>query len=321
VAILLVILDHADIKGFDDAGGVGVTLFFTLSGYLITGQLLAEYRRRGGIDLRAFYGRRARRLLPALYLMLGTLLLLGGAAAIPSIVITVLELANLPASGDSTALYGPLHHMWSLAVEEQFYLLWPALLIVLLDVPALRKRLVVVVAALMSVALLFRTAGYVAWGYNWAYHATIPNTYPLLAGAAMAVVFGLSRQSLPRWWGSLGLLAVVAAATAPLPGGNGWILARTIVVVPFALLPLLGGSSPLLTNAPLRFAGRVSYGWYLWHVLLQVMFGGIIGSLVSLGVAAASWQWWERPWLTARRPDTRRSPVENPPPKAALAVE
>jgi peptidoglycan/LPS O-acetylase OafA/YrhL len=305
VAILLVILDHAEVTAFRGTGGMGVTLFFSLSGYLITGLLLDEVARTGRIDFKGFYLRRARRLLPALVVMLAVTVWHWGFVAVPSAVVTLLYIANLPASSDQVALFGALHHMWSLAVEEQFYLLWP---LVLLGLARLARghRLTSLLLILTAVACTVRVLGYPVMGYDWTYRATLPNLFPLLAGAALA---GLRRSSSRVTWtaapGVLGPLLLVALVVAPVPVTDTWMIARTCLTVVAAAL-LLDRDDRWMSFAPLRYCGRISYGWYLWHVFFQLELGGLTGSVVSFAVAVASWHLWESRWVRPRAAQRQR---------------
>jgi peptidoglycan/LPS O-acetylase OafA/YrhL len=313
VAILLVVLDHAGIRAFRGAGGVGVTLFFVLSGFLITGLLLREHDRSDRIELRAFYVRRARRLLPALIVLLAVTVAYYGTIAVPTAVVTILYIANVPAGGSHSYLFFPLHHMWSLAVEEQFYLVWPAATLLVLRLRRGPQRLVAALLGLTLACLVLRAGGYVAWGYDWTYRSTPANLFPLVAGATLAAWVRSSAWRASRLLGVLGLLVLVAATFAPVTAGNDWMVVRTTVSVVGAIL-LLTRSDPWMRFAPLRYCGRVSYGWYLWHVLFQFELGGIEGSVLSLAVAVVSFHCWEYWWT---RPSTVRQRDEDLEPAAA----
>jgi peptidoglycan/LPS O-acetylase OafA/YrhL len=202
VAVLLVVLFHAEAPGFG-GGFIGVDVFFVLSGFVVTGSLLAEHARTGRIALPSFYARRVRRLLPA-----ATVLLL-------SLVVGMRVLASpferLQAAGDLAAasLYSanwwfvaqasdyfgtdaaesPVLHFWSLAVEEQFYVVWPLVLLLLLPGAVGRHRgrvmVVVGVVATVSLALAVTTPD---TSLLTAYYGTHTRVYQLFAGALLAVV-------------------------------------------------------------------------------------------------------------------------------------
>jgi peptidoglycan/LPS O-acetylase OafA/YrhL len=309
VAILIVVLDHGEVDALRGAGGVGVTLFFVLSGFLITGLLLREHDRDGRVALREFYLRRARRLLPALVVFLVVVVAYYGSIAAPSAVVTMLYIANVPAGGDSTALFFPLHHMWSLAVEEQFYLVWPAAVILLVGARHTRPRLTACLVGLACLALLVRAGGYPLLGYDWTYRATIANLFPLLAGAAVAAYVRSSGWRASGLLGAMGVLVLATATFAPVAAGEDWMIVRTLVAVVGAVM-LLTRSDAWLRLPALRYCGRISYGWYLWHVLFQVELGGIRGAVLSFVVAALSFHLWESRWTRARAsqpPDMTRA--------------
>jgi peptidoglycan/LPS O-acetylase OafA/YrhL len=284
VAIVLVLLFHARLPG-SQGGFVGVDVFFVLSGFLITGLLLRERERSGRIDLGAFYARRARRILPAAAVVLAATMIVSWFVLTPldlprvsaDAVAAALSVGNIRFAAGATDYFGtdltpsPVIHYWSLGVEEQFYLLWPALLIL-----ATRSRSPRVAAGLLL-------AGLAVASYGAAF---------VLTDAAPAWAF----YSLPTraWQLALGgLLAVGAARVDRLPNGVavplGWlglgaILAALVVIVPgtpypgtAALLPALGSAgvilagqrrwsvASLLAVPPFRFLGRISYSLYLVH--------------------------------------------------------
>jgi peptidoglycan/LPS O-acetylase OafA/YrhL len=290
VSILLVVAFHAGVTGV--AGGyVGVDVFFVLSGYLITGLLVAEQRRTGRIALAEFFARRARRLLPMAGLVIVATLLAGlwllpplaRADMVRDAGASALYLANWRFAGQVTAYSdaavtdGLFLHFWSLAIEEQFYLAWP--LLVLLVGLLVRRRpdrlpavlgLVLaglVVASLTTSIVLTRSLG------PEAYYLTHARLWELAAGALLAVV--LPRvprpgRRLAEALGTLGLAAILFAALTfdAATAFPGWR----------ALLPVLGAvgiivagtrddtrTSRMLALRPLPSLGRVSYAWYLWH--------------------------------------------------------
>jgi peptidoglycan/LPS O-acetylase OafA/YrhL len=340
IAIVLVVLHHADdLHGPVPIGGiVGVSLFFVLSGYLITGLLLDEHDRRGTIRFGHFYLRRAARLLPALAVLIATLPILMLAVNDP-------VLHVYPQMATAAGVYmgnvvmanglwmGPLLHTWSLALEEQFYLVWPACLVALLHLP--RRWLFWLVASAAAVAGGHRVLANLSGDYWATYYSPSTTVFALLAGCALAVWLR-DRQSKP--WpglvGVIGLVGLVCLAALPRPATVGiqhvlwlwWALPATM----FALM--LVGAAPaipgkLLTNRPLVWLGLVSYGWYLWHyALMNLLPGGqllpvwaqYLAAPLSLLVAWASWRWVEQPvQLIIRR--SRRS-VQISPAPAPLAL-
>ena len=325
VAVLLVVLYHAGVPGA--AGGyVGVDVFFVLSGYLITGLLVGEVRQSGTVDLLRFYGRRARRLLPASALVLAATVAASAVLFSPidqaqfakTVVATALYLSNVFFARRATDYLGseadanPLLHMWSLSVEEQFYLVWPVL--ILLAMRLGRRRLPAVLAAVVVVSL-----GASVWltevRQPWAFFSSPTRAWEFAVGGLAVVLFPTPGAG-PAWRlvGWLGLAAVGVAgvtfdaatafpgvaAALPVAGTVGVLVARGA-----------GGLDAVLGVRPLQVMGRLSYGWYLWHwpvlvfLVVEVPDVGLGGKLAaaaaSLGLAAASYRWVEAPVRHAKR--------------------
>lgn len=322
VAILLVVAGHVGMPGVEGGAPVGVTLFFVLSGFLITRLLLTEHDATGRVRLGAFYLRRAARLLPPLLVMLTALIgyvaVTGGrvdrAAAVSLAALSYCANWISPMAGG----LGPLNHTWSLSVEEQFYLAWPLGLLALLRHP---RALVPALAAGIAGSVLLRW--WLLDGTHEAhvrvYSGTDTVAYALLAGCLLAVVERRGWRSGPPWWAATGL-AVLVVSSLPL-----WDRLGPDVSV--SMGPLHAAASVALVAAcltgvrwlearALRALGRVSYGWYLWHVpvLFFMPDAGLparaAAGLGSLLVAAASWRWVERPVLSAySHPVERRGAV------------
>lgn len=256
LAILLVLFGHAGANhGVGAFAATGVTLFFVLSGYLITGILLAEHERPRRIRLRHFYARRLTRLGPPLLLMLVVtgLVMRPGWAPWLSAATWSANYASL--AGVDLIPYG---HTWSLAVEEQFYLAWPLLLLVLL-----RSRRAITLAVALLVALL-------VWRFNRVAAGDLLYAYGALETAGSAVVAGcvvaLVRLRLSAMWGWVGLgLMLAMTAGAVVAGGLAWMVLPLAATLPAAILVGSAGSLRWLTWRPLTFAGVVSYSVYLWH--------------------------------------------------------
>jgi peptidoglycan/LPS O-acetylase OafA/YrhL len=298
VAIILVVGSHAQVPGFGSGAVAGVTLFFVLSGYLITSLLVAERDRMGRIDLRAFYMRRALRLLPALYavtivVVVGYLLGLwpNVEATAAGVIGMLLYVGNwTTAAGLSSGVLG---HTWSLSVEEQFYILWPLALIA--GLRHADRRTVAIVALAVAVAVLpwrlyvaTSTAGYRT------FLGTDTNADALLLGCAIAIL----RPRLSKLSGLAGIAGLIvvselwrsSADTVPL-----FSLAAVTSTVAVAACPMF------LSWGPLAYVGKISYGLYLWHYLL--MWSGIPWPIVVIGsvvVASLSHRFLEQPFMNLK---------------------
>jgi peptidoglycan/LPS O-acetylase OafA/YrhL len=319
IAVGFVLLDHALVAPFLGWGQVGVTLFFVLSGFLITTLLLEERHANGRIDLPAFYVRRALRLLPALLVLLVLVVLLmlaiGRAAEIPVDVLSTLFYVRnwFTAFGENPGL---LSHAWSLSIEEQFYIGWPLLLIGLLRVS--RGRLAPVIVTVLMVALASSVWRAVLWdvaGYNRALFGTDARIDSLLVGCCL----GLLRWKVPvqvgAWVGMVALLAVATVSVIADDTGMA-IWGITAINVAAAVLILASLDSRLLAWGPLVYVGTISYGLYLFHRPIARVFvdSGAGGELLavlaivalSFAMAWTSYRFVERPALRLKRYSQRR---------------
>mgnify|MGYP002860959127 CR=1 FL=1 len=318
VAVVLVFLFHARLPGFE-AGFLGVDVFFVLSGYLITTILLAEIDRTGSVNWRRFVLRRLWRLAPALgALCLGMLVL--SIWVWPSTLSPWLEVfLTLTYLSDVTVsvLHAPqmLVHSWSLSVEEHFYLLWPLVLL------GLARRgpgwVAVLILGLYLAASLWRIEA-LAQGTEWrvVYHRLDTRLSGLMFGAGLAALCrgrtlaGLAR--LPLW-----LVAVPVAGVLLAQGDwrDDGMLIWGVPAVELATAALIlgvrsggGGLAAVLSLAPLRWLGKLSYSLYLWHypVLRLLRDQGdwrialLVGLPVSLALAALSYATVERWGLMMR---------------------
>jgi peptidoglycan/LPS O-acetylase OafA/YrhL len=310
IAILLVFSVHC----FDwpQGGHLGVDLFFILSGFLITTLLLEEREAAGRIDLARFYARRASRLLPALGLLLAVYLVIDAAKGHNGIKVVVLgglyfgNLVQAFGNGHTVIFDSGLDHLWTLAQEEQFYLVWP----LALPFIARARRPIRLLAALIGVLIVYRAA----LALNGAPHYRLysgPDTHldGLIAGAAVAFLLVRRPQfAVPRLLVAIALPVVVDAILIR-PAAAGWdafalpiVEAAAVVVFLAALtLPMCGG---LLAVAPLVWFGRISYSLYLWHFVLVWAFNGhnrLIPAALSIAIAYTSTRWIEEPIRRRRR--------------------
>jgi peptidoglycan/LPS O-acetylase OafA/YrhL len=331
VAVLAVIVYHLKVPG---AGGgmLGVGVFFTLSGYLITDLLLSHWRRYGSLGLGGFWLRRARRLLPALFVMLAAISLwvaLLDASQLAAVRRQVWAAAVYISNWSTIAEHGsyfarfaaplPLDHLWSLAIEEQFYLVWPFLLLAGIWLLRTRRRM-----ALMTLLLAALSAWWMAHLYHGgdptrAYEGTDTRASGLLIGAALAMVWPPQAAAAVRpratkvldALGLAGLLGIIALVWGTSTFSS-FLYPYGFLLLSFATAALVGAVvdprstlGSILGCTPLRWIGVRSYGIYLWHwpivVLLlpaQSTFDPLWAAAavaITFALAALSWRYVEEP--------------------------
>lgn len=329
LSVVAVLLFHGGVPGFS-GGYLGVSVFFTLSGFLITLLLVTENDRSGDVDLRRFYGRRARRLLPAsVFVVLAVVLLAAltdwfdGVTQLRSHAIgSLLQISNwvfLAGGGSyqellerSAGTASPLEHYWSLSIEEQFYWIWPVAFVVL------SRRARSATGRLRTVAgitLAFAVSAPViaaVWGPDAAYWATPARAAEIMVGALLALV--VVHRRVPNRLSLLAPVGLVALGVMvvlfPAAGGPAYSGALPLVAVASGAL-LLGLQAPgpfrrVLALEPLPWLGRISYGVYLYHWPIYVVANeertGLEGPtllalrlLLTLVIAQASYLVLEQP--------------------------
>jgi peptidoglycan/LPS O-acetylase OafA/YrhL len=339
VAVLGVVLFHAELPGVG-GGYVGVDVFFVISGFLITGLLWREVSTAGTVRLRRFYGARARRLLPA-SAAVGVITLIGAAVLLPP-----LQARTVIGDGIASALYvsnywfivrgvdyfaghvpaSPFQHYWSLGVEEQFYLVWPALIIgtawlirrvhrrTRAEVTSSQRPYLVVLALVAAVSFVLSFAAtYVVPAA--AFFSLPTRAWQLAVGGLVALTAGQWRRLSTRAaaiTGWAGLALILQACTQ--------FSATTLYPGTAALLPTLGaalvigagcaapsqGCGRVLGLSAMRAIGRISYSWYLWHwpvlLLAPALLGHPLGlaarlaaALISGGLAVLTLRFLENP--------------------------
>jgi peptidoglycan/LPS O-acetylase OafA/YrhL len=319
VAILAVVAFHAGLSAIP-GGYVGVDVFFVISGFLITEHLGRELAESGRISFGTFYARRARRLLPSALLVIGVTVVVSCAVLPPlqAMVVGKDGLANafyvgnyryalqatnyLSASGPVS----PLLNYWSLGVEEQFYLVWPALLLVAslvwwrrptrMDRAPERKAQPSFSAILVAMALLAACSlAFSIWltraNEPWAFFSLPARAWELAVGGLLALVAPRLRQlsfgamALLSWLGigAIVFSAVVFTSATPFPGTAALVpVAGAAAVVAGGCARARLGAVWLLGRWPMQIIGRVSYTWYLWHWPALVLAPSVIGHQLSV---------------------------------------
>jgi peptidoglycan/LPS O-acetylase OafA/YrhL len=307
-AVLAVLFAHT--IAVPISGHIGVDIFFTLSGFLISSQLYDELDRTSSIDLARFYWKRCVRLLPAFFALVAFYYLLTYAIPSPVWVDGLFKVITLPlvanyywATHQGGVIY--LSHTWTLAVEWQFYLLWPALLVVLFKMGISKGALVVGLAA----------AVIVIWALRWTGHDYFKFD-GILIGAMVPLI--QSRLKMSRAV-ARSLLPVSLAVLVLLVFHSNRILdleseAAGSVLTAFIILSLAQNKNTALEaaleNNVLRHFGKISYGLYLYHFpIVGIMFVNgfkplpimIVGLVVSIPLADVSWRYLEEPLIKSLR--------------------
>ena len=292
VAVLVIVAYHAGVPGFS-GGFVGVDVFFVISGYLITGIVVDAAGRHDTGGLAGFWARRVRRLVPGLGLMVAVTLVAS------ALIVAPFDMLELAKEGAASALYfsnilfattaqnyfasninkSPFLHTWSLGVEEQFYLVWPLLLLGAIVLGRRMKSLALRRAGPLLVVILVASfllnLRWTADNGTWAFFSLPTRAWEFAAGGLLASV---RIKQVPRWWGGLlgwvGL-ALVTFATVRFTEFTTYPGVNAVVPVAGTVLLVLSGAMVArdeptvvmqgLSVPPMQWLGKLSYSWYLWH--------------------------------------------------------
>lgn len=313
IAVLAVISDHLFHR--PSGGFAGVDVFFVISGFLITSLLLREHEKTGRISFVGFYRRRAKRILPAaLVVILATLVaaffFFNGTRLTQTVFDSLwaaLFSANWAFAVQGTDYFGstqavsPLQHYWSLAVEEQFYLVWPWLMLLIIAVVAMVKgtakhaqRTILIAIVILSVTSFVWSLWESSASPTWAYFSTLSRAWELGVGATLAAAASLfartpgALRTVMSWVGLLGIVAslllVSDESSFPAPWAALPVLATAMVIAAGI------GETPkhvyVLDNRVASYIGDISYSLYLWHWPI-IVFAGVLygGSRLSYYVA------------------------------------
>jgi peptidoglycan/LPS O-acetylase OafA/YrhL len=340
VAVAAIVAYHL---GFADGGLLSVTVFFTLSGYLITSILLSSWRKTGGLDLKVFWLRRARRLLPALLLLLGVVLLSSAIARPQKLAAygrqafsALIYMANWATIARGDTYFnrfsgpGPFDHLWSLAIEEQFYAVWPLLLLGMLTLGRRWFRRATVPAMIVTAVLAVASALAMAWRYSpdamnntRAYEGTDTRVAPILVGVLTAMFLPLyemrkapaddrRRRIVLDVLGAIATVVIVKIVLSTdeynpflYRGGEAVVAIATAVLVVACAHPatFVGKAFGL---APFTWLGVRTYGVYLFHMPIvafmpettlagRPVLRALLQLALILGMAGLSWTLLEDP--------------------------
>lgn len=332
IAVTLVVAFHAGIPGFD-GGFIGVDVFFVISGFLITKNLIRD-ADRGRVRVLQFWGKRIRRLVPALATVVATTTVVG------AIVLSPLEMRTFATSALSSVSYvsnflfahqatdyfahdlntNPFLHTWSLSVEEQFYLVWPFIAVLAIIVARRTGHVRAVLAVLFSLTFVISfTISLVLTeeASSWAFYTIPARAWEFALAGLLALVpmpagFGSRWYAGVGWWAGLGMLLVSTltfSASTPFPGTAALIPVSATILLIVCGSHVQGEPLPrqvqFLNVRPIQWIGTTSYSWYLWHwpfivfavVVLHTQDVWIrsMAAVLALGAAAATFYFVETP--------------------------
>lgn len=309
VAVLMVFAVHA----FPEQtfpGGLGVDVFFLISGFLITRILLREHAKTGTIRLKEFYVKRLLRLWPPLIAMVvvmaGLVIALGESAVNTSVrsALALFYTSNIVMTVTELSM-GHLAHTWSLAMEEQFYLWWPLVLVLMLGRRLSHRTIAIILATAVAACLV----GWVLTADS-APFSPITKAAGLLAGCLTAILVARRPwQNTPAAFAAVGVFIAAFAAETMGVIGRDWSMVIVTLALPFLVLHIAFGQSIIVRALSVRwlvYGGVISYAAYLWHYpVLQVLAGtelpqvaaALIGLIATVGLAALSMKFVEGPAL------------------------
>jgi peptidoglycan/LPS O-acetylase OafA/YrhL len=348
VAILAVFAFHSGTRLH--GAFIGVDIFFVLSGFLITTLLLQEWRDTGAIAMGDFYRRRAARLLPALFVTVAAVSVIYAVdrqldlqtdlGFVGSVLAVIFYSSNWFTAMNFNAVPALFNHTWSLAIEEQFYLVWPPLLLLCLWRRWPPRRLLVLAVTLAGASAILRFILWNAHRGGNTYFRSDTRADGLLLGCALAIVFGThrGRSLLTRYLGrplalaagaTLLVFAIQAAPRDPLvyKGGLFGVVVCSAAVIAHVVCADRSWLTRLLAVRPLVWVGARSYGMYLFHIPVFAVIGASwlgdqpsrfvvpLQIAVTMLLAAASYRWIESYFMRRRRlrgapPHVQRAPAE-----------
>jgi peptidoglycan/LPS O-acetylase OafA/YrhL len=299
LAVLLVVFFHAELPGFD-GGFVGVDVFFVISGFLITGLLLNELAATGRVSFATFYARRVRRLLPSAGLVIGVVVIasafvlasLTARRAVDDGLLVSVFGANVRFAGQAADYFqaqrspSPFLHFWSLSLEEQFYAVWPALLVLFAARPRFDRSRAVIALGAIFVVSLSASVWLTDHERSWAFFMLPARAWEFAVGGMLAAwgSKALGGAQAITWVG----LVLIGASTVLFDGGSsfpGWIAVFPVIG---AGIVIANGAPPgtstgrLMGSGALPWLGRRSYVLYLWHWPMLVLIPIALGEALSL---------------------------------------
>jgi len=330
LSVLVVVAFHS---GVIDGGWIGVDVFFGISGFLITGLMVAENQRTGRVALGAFWMRRLRRLVPALIILLGLVAVL---VQFNQVEVTARNIwGALTYSTNWVHIFGgtsywdhfatpdPLRHLWSLAIEEQFYVVWPIVAWYVLKrrSPSTLGKVAVCGA---GVSVLVQVIGiHAGLSIDRVYQGTDTRAVAFLFGAAIATRgWPPKKLALPSWLLPAFSLVVLVPAAIWLPGDRSWVFSGPLIVISLAGITAVVYSTTqtnrLLSSPALRLVGRWSYGIYLFHwpLVISHKFDNLncvvrflVVTAISIVLSGLSYRFIESPIRHRRLPRVSLLPV------------